>query len=59
MKYKMSDKLTGFSAINDYHGLGAENAKKLKNGESVELKTPPKKLVEGGWLKPSSTKEKK
>ncbi len=38
MKYKMSNKLIGFSAINDYHGLGAENAKKLKDGESVELK---------------------
>ena len=59
MKYKMSKKLTSFSAINDFHGLGADNAKKLENGESVELKTPPKKLVDGGWLEPASTKEKK
>lgn len=59
MKYKMSNKLTGFSAINDYHGLGAVNAKKLRDGESVELKNPPKALVDGGWIEPASTKEKK
>lgn len=59
MKYKMSDKIKGFSAINDFHGLGAENAKKLENGESVELKNPPKMLVDGGWIEPASTKEKK
>lgn len=55
----MSNKLTGFSAINDYHGLGAVNAKKLRDGESVELKNPPKALVDGGWIEPASTKEKK
>ena len=59
MKYKMSKKLKSFSAINDFQGLGAENAKKLESGESVELKNPPKALVDGGWLEPASTKEKK
>tara|TARA_R100000458_G_C8189911_1_gene183950 strand:+ start:220 stop:399 length:180 start_codon:yes stop_codon:yes gene_type:complete len=59
MKYKMSKKLKSFSAINDYHGLGKENANKLEAGESVELKNPPKALVDGGWLEPASNKEKK
>ncbi len=55
----MSNKLKSFSAINDFQGLGVENAKKLENGESVELKNPPKALVDGGWIEPASTKEKK
>ena len=59
MKYKMSKKLKSFSALNDYQGLGFDNAKKLEDGESVELKNPPKELVDGGWIEPASTKEKK
>lgn len=59
MKYKMSKKLTSFSAINDFHGLGKDNAKKLEAGESVELKTPPKRLVDEGWLEPATSKESK
>lgn len=59
MKYKMSKKLTAFSAINDFHGLGKDNAEKLEAGESVELKTPPKRLVDEGWLEPATSKESK
>ncbi len=55
----MSKKLKSFSAINDYHGLGKENADKLEAGESVELKNPPKALVDGGWIEPATDKEKK
>ena len=59
MKYKMSKKLTSFSAINDFQGLGKANAEKLESGESVELKKPPKKLVDEGWLEPATSKESK
>jgi len=50
MKYKIN-KITSFSAIDNWHGLGKEAAEKLKKGGEVELKDPPKKLVDGGYLK--------
>lgn len=50
MKYKIN-KIKSFSAINDWHGLGKDNAKKLEKGEEVELIDPPKNLVDGGYLK--------
>ena len=34
MKYKIN-KIKSFSAINDWHGLGKDNAKKLEKGEEV------------------------
>ena len=49
MKNKIN-KIKSFSAINDWHGLGKDNAKRLEKGEAVELSSPPKKLVDGGYL---------
>ena len=49
MKYILK-KITSISAINDWHGLGKEVAEKLKKGESVEIKDPPKALLDGGYL---------
>lgn len=57
MKYKFTNKIKGFSAINNYHGLGKENAKALESGKIVELKTPPEKLIKGGYI--TKVKEKK
>ena len=49
MKYKLN-KIKSISAINDWHGLGKDNAKMLEAGEEVELEEPPKSLVDGGYL---------
>tara|TARA_R110002020_G_scaffold288582_1_gene504020 strand:+ start:243 stop:425 length:183 start_codon:yes stop_codon:yes gene_type:complete len=49
MKYKIN-KITSFSAIENWQGLGKENAERLEKGEAVELSDPPKKLVDGGYL---------
>ena len=59
MKYKKSEKIKEFSGVNNYHQLGENNAKKLNSGESIELKNPPKALIDGGWLEPSKAKEAK
>ena len=53
MKYVIN-KITSFSALEDWQGLGKENAERLENGEAVELDNPPKKLVDGGYLKEAS-----
>ena len=50
MKYVIN-KITSFSALENWQGLGKENAERLEKGEAVELKDPPKKLVDGGYLK--------
>ena len=49
MKYILN-KIKSISAINNWHGLGKEVAQKLQNGEAVEIKSPPKSLVDGGYL---------
>ena len=49
MKYKLN-KIDSISAINDWHGLGKDNAKKLVAGEGVELESPPQSLMDGGYL---------
>ena len=54
MKYKIN-KITSFSALENWQGLGKENAERLEKGEAVELSDPPKKLVEGGYLKKANT----
>ena len=43
-------KIQSFSAMDDWQGLGKEVAEKLENGEAVEIKNPPKHLVEGGYI---------
>jgi|TARA_B100002052_G_C15864173_1_gene591532 hypothetical protein len=50
MKYKIN-KITSFSALENWQGLGKEVAEKLENGEAVEIDSPPKKLLDGGYLK--------
>ena len=45
--------------MNDFQGLGKENADKLEKGKSVELKNPPKHLIDGGWIAPAEKKENK
>ena len=57
MKYVIN-KITSFSALENWQGLGKEVAEKLENGEAVELKDPPKKLVDGGYLKEASKPKK-
>tara|TARA_R100000781_G_scaffold93711_2_gene58256 strand:+ start:155 stop:334 length:180 start_codon:yes stop_codon:yes gene_type:complete len=49
MKYILT-KITSISALDDWQGLGKEIAEKLESGEEVEIKKPPKKLIEGGYL---------
>ena len=49
MKYVLS-KITSISALDDWQGLGKENAESLEKGNSVELADPPKHLVDGGYL---------
>ena len=48
------NKITSFSALENWQGLGKEVAKKLQNGEAVEIDSPPKKLLDGGYLKEAS-----
>ena len=50
MKYKISKKIQSFSAINDWQGLGKEVAEKLEDGQEVEIKNPPKHLVDGWYI---------
>ena len=57
MKYVIN-KITSFSALENWQGLGKETAEKLENGEAVELQDPPKKLVDGGYLKEASKPKK-
>tara|TARA_Y100000310_G_C20067049_1_gene527614 strand:- start:180 stop:359 length:180 start_codon:yes stop_codon:yes gene_type:complete len=49
-KYKMSKKIQSFSALDDWQGLGKEKAEELEEGKVVELKNPPKHLVDGGYI---------
>ena len=49
MKYKLN-KIKSISAINDWHGLGESNAKKLVAGKEVELESPPQSFLDGGYL---------
>ena len=53
MKYKIN-KITSFSALENWQGLGKENAERLEKAEPVELENPPKKLVDGGYFKQAS-----
>ena len=57
MKYKLN-KIESISAINDWHGLGEDNAKKLVAGKEVELEDPPESLIDGGYLVQAKTKKK-
>tara|TARA_R100001377_G_C3182547_1_gene107228 strand:- start:25 stop:198 length:174 start_codon:yes stop_codon:yes gene_type:complete len=50
MKYKMSKKIKSFSAINDFHGLGKKKAKELESGKFIEIKKPPKNLIDGEYI---------
>ena len=50
MKYKMSKKISSFSALNDFQGLGREVAMELEAGKEIEIKDPPKHLIDGGYL---------
>ena len=51
MKFKMNKKIIqSFNALNDYQGLGKEAADKLESGEAVEIKSPPERLVKGGYI---------
>ena len=55
MKYVLN-KITSISALNDWQGLGKEVAEKLENGQAVEIKSPPKALLDGGYLIESKKK---
>ena len=50
MKYKMSKKMSSISALNDFQGLGREVAMELEAGKEIEIKDPPKHLIDGGYL---------
>ena len=49
MKYILK-KIKSIYALNDWQGLGKEVAEELEKGESVEIKDPPKALLDGGYL---------
>tara|TARA_Y100001938_G_C8092978_1_gene436255 strand:+ start:3378 stop:3554 length:177 start_codon:yes stop_codon:yes gene_type:complete len=55
MKYKLA-KINNISAINDFQGLGREAATMLEKGEAVEIKNPPKHMVDNGFLVEHKTK---
>ena len=57
MKYKIGKNIQSFSAVNDWQGLGQKNAEALEKGEAVELKTPPKHLVEGNYIVKAENKK--
>ena len=57
MKYKLS-KIKSISAINDWHGLGKDNAKMLVAGKEVELEDPPQSFLDGGYLVQAKSKKK-
>ena len=57
MKYKLK-KIKSISAINDWHSLGEDNAKKLVAGEEVELESPPQSFLDGGYLVQAKSKKK-
>ena len=57
MKYKLN-KIKSISAINDWHGLGKDNAKKLVAGKEVELEDPPQSFLDGGYLVQAKSKKK-
>jgi len=57
MKYKLN-KIKSISAINDWHGLGEDNAMKLVAGEEVELESPPQSFLDGGYLVQAKSKKK-
>ena len=42
--------MRSFSALNDFHGLGREVAIELEAGKEIEIKDPPKHLIDGGYL---------
>ena len=44
-KYKATSKFD-VDAHDNFEGLGADNAAALRNGKSVELENPPKKLID-------------
>tara|TARA_R100001244_G_scaffold6749_1_gene8810 strand:+ start:222 stop:398 length:177 start_codon:yes stop_codon:yes gene_type:complete len=50
MKYKMSKKMSSISALNDFQELGREVAMELEAGKEIEIKDPPKHLIDGGYL---------
>ena len=57
MKYGIGKNIQSFSALNDWQGLGQENAEALEEGKAVELKTPPKHLVEGNYIVKAENKK--
>ena len=48
-KYKATSSFD-VDAFNDFEGLGNENHSKLCRGESVELTSPPKKLLDNKMI---------
>ena len=57
MKYKIGKNIKSFSALNDWQGLGKENAEALESGKAVELKNAPKHLVKGNYIVEAKSKE--
>ena len=57
MKYVIGNNIQSFSALNDWQGLGQKNAEALENGEAIELKKPPKHLVEGNYIVEAENKK--
>ena len=51
MKYKINTKkIKSFKSLDDYQGLGEKIAKELQSGKAVEIKKPPKHLIEGDYI---------
>ena len=59
MKYKIGKNIKTFSALEDWQGLGKENAEALESGKQIELKNAPKHLVKGGYIVEAKSKENK
>jgi|TARA_R110000824_G_scaffold176830_10_gene356018 hypothetical protein len=57
MKYVIGKNIQSFSALNDWQGLGQKNAEALENKEAIELKKPPKHLVEGNYIVEAKNKK--
>lgn len=58
MKYIIGKNIKSFNSINDYHGLGKEVAKALAEGKEVDIKNPPKELLDGGYIIKKTKRDK-
>ena len=50
MKYKATEKFKELDSLDNYKGLGRKIFEALESGKSVEIKNPPKKLIDEKYI---------